>query len=261
MVVPSPAGLQTPWFPVQVSAQAVPRHRRGGDLRRVPWSADVDVGVGGRSGSKAPRRRARVHVSRSSPDEASVRSRMVPPMPALHSLSSSTTTSPGVDATTSPGRLAQAVHPHDQSECILCEGCVDICVKCIHLVKTSSVEEAVNTDQPGVDPSITPCSSSTTTSAPAAPLCVDHCPTGATISARSATPSRRRPAPATNAHGYGYGTPPADVGTRPGSPTLSAPCGGCELEGDQPSGPHRHPMVHLQRAPPPIGLGVARTRR
>ncbi len=108
--------------------------------------------------------------------------------------------------------LAKAVKPKqfihiDQSECILCEGCVDICPwKCIHLVQTSSVEEAVNTDQPGVDPSdhamfvidddvCTRCA-----------LCVDRCPTGVIILGKIGDPD-----PAgdlhqrTNAHGYGYG--------------------------------------------------------
>lgn len=95
----------------------------------------------------------------------------------------------------------------DQAECILCEGCVDICPwKCIHLVKTSSVEEAVNTDQPGVDPSdhamflidddvCTRCA-----------LCVDRCPTGVIILGKVGDPDpdgdlHQR----TNAHGYGYG--------------------------------------------------------
>src|SRR5580765_8438319 len=57
-----------------------------------------------------------------------------------------------------PKWLTQAVKPKqflhiDQSECIMCEGCVDICPwKCIHMLSPESVAEAVNTDQPGVDP-------------------------------------------------------------------------------------------------------------
>jgi len=80
--------------------------------------------------------------------------------------------------------LSQAVKPKqfihiDQSECITCEGCVDICPwKCIHMVNTGAVIEADGTEQPGVDPSdafmfiidddiCTRCA-----------LCVDRCPTG-----------------------------------------------------------------------------------
>ena len=59
---------------------------------------------------------------------------------------------------TRPGS-PQAVKPKqflhiDQAECILCEGCVDICPwKCIHMVSVDAIDEAVNTEQPGDDPS------------------------------------------------------------------------------------------------------------
>ena len=55
--------------------------------------------------------------------------------------------------------LTRAVKPKqfihiDQTECIMCEGCVDICPwKCIHMVATNSIAEAVGTEQPGDDPS------------------------------------------------------------------------------------------------------------
>ena len=70
----------------------------------------------------------------------------------------------------------------DQAECILCEGCVDICPwKCIHMVSVSAISDAVNTEQPGEDPRdhvafivdediCTRCA-----------LCVDRCPTGVII--------------------------------------------------------------------------------
>ncbi|MGH3666792.1 MAG: 4Fe-4S dicluster domain-containing protein, partial [Acidimicrobiia bacterium] len=41
----------------------------------------------------------------------------------------------------------------DQSECILCEGCVDICPwKCIHYLSLDAITEGVNVDHPGEDP-------------------------------------------------------------------------------------------------------------
>jgi len=55
--------------------------------------------------------------------------------------------------------LAKAVKPKqfihiDQSECIMCEGCVDICPwKCIHMVTPDAVADAPNTELPGDDPS------------------------------------------------------------------------------------------------------------
>ena len=54
--------------------------------------------------------------------------------------------------------LAKAVKPKqfihiDQSECIQCEGCVDICPwKCIWMLSPSTIDEAVGTERPGVDP-------------------------------------------------------------------------------------------------------------
>src|SRR5256886_15675983 len=54
-----------------------------------------------------------------------------------------------------PSFLTASVKPKqflhiDQAECILCEGCVDICPwKCIHMVSVSAISDAVNTEQPG----------------------------------------------------------------------------------------------------------------
>lgn len=92
-------------------------------------------------------------------------------------------------------------------QCILCEGCVDICPwKCIHMVQTGAIAEAEGTERPGVDPSdhvvflidddvCTRCA-----------LCVDRCPTGVIILGKVGEPaadgdSHQR----TNTHGYGYG--------------------------------------------------------
>ena len=51
-----------------------------------------------------------------------------------------------------PAYLTAAVKPKqflhiDQSECILCEGCVDICPwTCIHMVSVSAISEAIGTE-------------------------------------------------------------------------------------------------------------------
>ena len=108
--------------------------------------------------------------------------------------------------------LSQRVKPKqfihiDQSECIMCEGCVDICPwKCIHMVNTGAVVEADGTEQPGVDPSdafmfiidddiCTRCA-----------LCVDRCPTGVIILGKAGQPTAAGDSHTrTNSHGYGYG--------------------------------------------------------
>ena len=57
-----------------------------------------------------------------------------------------------------PSFLTSAVKPKqflhiDQAECILCEGCVDICPwKCIHMVSVDAIADATDTEQPGEDP-------------------------------------------------------------------------------------------------------------
>jgi ferredoxin len=80
--------------------------------------------------------------------------------------------------------LKSAVKPKqflhiDQSECILCEGCVDICPwKCIHYLSVEAIAEAANVADPrnqdgyfGMfvvdEDECTRCA-----------LCVDRCPTG-----------------------------------------------------------------------------------
>ena len=108
--------------------------------------------------------------------------------------------------------LSRAVKPKqfihiDQSECIMCEGCVDICPwKCIHMVTPDAIAEANGTERPGADPNdhvvflidddvCTRCA-----------LCVDRCPTGVIILGKvGAAPANGDPHQRTNAYGYGYG--------------------------------------------------------
>ncbi|MEJ7583826.1 MAG: 4Fe-4S dicluster domain-containing protein [Acidimicrobiales bacterium] len=108
--------------------------------------------------------------------------------------------------------LAKAVKPKqfihiDQSECIMCEGCVDICPwKCIHMVQPEAIAEANGTELPGEDPAdhvvfiidddiCTRCA-----------LCVDRCPTGVIILGKVGAAGVTGDAHArTNSHGYAYG--------------------------------------------------------
>ena len=108
--------------------------------------------------------------------------------------------------------LTKAVKPKqflhiDQAECILCEGCVDICPwKCIHMLSTDAVDNAVNADAPGDDPKdhvffvvdedvCTRCA-----------LCVDRCPTGVIILGKAVNqPVVGDPHQRDNNHGYAYG--------------------------------------------------------
>lgn len=67
----------------------------------------------------------------------------------------------------------------DESDCILCEGCVDICPwKCIHYLSLDAIDESINLDDPNEDQAnfgffvvdedeCTRCA-----------LCIDRCPTG-----------------------------------------------------------------------------------
>ena len=111
-----------------------------------------------------------------------------------------------------PKWLTQAVKPKqflhiDQAECIMCEGCVDICPwKCIHMLSTEAVEEAINTVEPGLDPDdhvifvvdedvCTRCA-----------LCVDRCPTGVIILGKTGVAPRDGDIHQRDAnHGYAYG--------------------------------------------------------
>jgi ferredoxin len=108
--------------------------------------------------------------------------------------------------------LAKAVKPKqfihiDQSECIQCEGCVDICPwKCIFMVSPSVVDEAVGVDQPGLDPSDNVVFLIDDDVCTRCALCVDRCPTGVIILGKVGDPAAAGdPHQRTNAHGYGYG--------------------------------------------------------
>src|SRR5258708_23818343 len=111
-----------------------------------------------------------------------------------------------------PDQLSKAVKPKqfihiDQSECIMCEGCVDICPwKCIHMLSTESISESVNTDLPGLDPDdhvvfvidedvCTRCG-----------LCVDRCPTGVIIMGKTGVaPLQGDQHQRDTKHGFSYG--------------------------------------------------------
>ena len=111
-----------------------------------------------------------------------------------------------------PDDLSKSVKPKqflhiDQAECIMCEGCVDICPwKCIHMLDAGTVAESTNTEQPGVDPDdhvifvvdedvCTRCG-----------LCVDRCPTGVIIMGKAGVAPREGDAHQRDTkHGFAYG--------------------------------------------------------
>ena len=103
-------------------------------------------------------------------------------------------------------KLKQFIHI-DQSECIMCEGCVDICPwKCIHMVRPDAIAESVGTEQLGIDPSDHVIFTIDDAVCTRCALCVDRCPTGVIILGKMVEPpadgdTHQR----TNSHGYGYG--------------------------------------------------------
>ncbi|MCZ7527630.1 MAG: 4Fe-4S binding protein [Acidimicrobiia bacterium] len=111
-----------------------------------------------------------------------------------------------------PSYLTQAVKPKqflhiDQSECITCEGCVDICPwKCIHMVSVSAIAEAVNTERPGDDPRDTVAFIVDEDVCTRCALCVDRCPTGIIVLGKITTDvAEGDPHARTPRHGYAYG--------------------------------------------------------
>ena len=108
--------------------------------------------------------------------------------------------------------LSRAVKPKqfihiDQSECIACEGCVDICPwKCIHMVSTSAIVEAEGTEMPGLDPSDAFMFTIDDDICTRCALCVDRCPTGVIILGKLTPPQPvGDPHVRTNRNGYAYG--------------------------------------------------------
>ncbi len=67
----------------------------------------------------------------------------------------------------------------DQAECILCEGCVDICPwKCIHYLSIDTIAEACNVSDPRNDSDNLGMFLVDEETCTRCALCVDRCPTG-----------------------------------------------------------------------------------
>lgn len=95
----------------------------------------------------------------------------------------------------------------DQSECIMCEGCVDICPwKCIHMLQTGIVAESIGADRPGSDPADNVAFVIDDDVCTRCALCVDRCPTGVIVLGRAgdADPDGD-PHMRMATYGYGYG--------------------------------------------------------
>ncbi len=108
--------------------------------------------------------------------------------------------------------LSKAVKPKqfihiDQSECIACEGCVDICPwKCIHMQPVDVIEESYGVAKPGEDPGDAFIFTIDDDVCTRCALCVDRCPTGVIILGKIEEPKgggdlHQR----TTSYGYGYG--------------------------------------------------------
>jgi formate hydrogenlyase subunit 6/NADH:ubiquinone oxidoreductase subunit I len=89
----------------------------------------------------------------------------------------------------------------------MCEGCVDICPwKCIHMVTPDAIDEAMGTEQPGLDPSDHVIFTIDDDVCTRCALCVDRCPTGVIILGKVGAPAPTGDAhQRTSTHGYAYG--------------------------------------------------------
>jgi ferredoxin len=82
-----------------------------------------------------------------------------------------------------PSYVQAAVRPKqflhiNQAECILCEGCVDICPwKCIHYLSMDVIDEAVNVDDPSEKPENRGVFIVDEDECTRCALCIDRCPT------------------------------------------------------------------------------------
>ena len=67
----------------------------------------------------------------------------------------------------------------DEAECILCEGCVDICPwKCIHYLSTDAIEDSINVEAPSMEENESGFFVVDEDACTRCALCVDRCPTG-----------------------------------------------------------------------------------
>lgn len=70
----------------------------------------------------------------------------------------------------------------NQEECILCEGCVDICPwKCIHMLSPEAISETTNVPHPGDEPEAGVIFVVDEDECTRCALCVDRCPPGVIV--------------------------------------------------------------------------------
>jgi ferredoxin len=95
----------------------------------------------------------------------------------------------------------------DQQECILCEGCVDICPwKCIHMLDTGIISDAAGIEMPGTDPQDHVVFVIDEDECTRCALCVDRCPTGVIVLGKMGdVPAGAGAQGRNNNHGYAYG--------------------------------------------------------